>query len=171
MYNEKYHKNENLECCKKLKDCVKSLILLANIAGFIMLCILVKFSSDDDLDDCETILGLSIALLSVLCSYMFLSIVFFFCAKREKTGWKVVGIIALLLWIARYVLFVILMHYIESYNEKECKNNHKREDKEVKRLKRCFRGFAIIQIIIDSLGEIDDLIPDKEEKKNKGYYY
>ena len=84
MYNEKYHKNENLECCKKLKDCVKSLILLANIAGFIMLCILVKFSSDDDLDDCETILGLSIALLSVLCSYMFLSIVFFFLCKKGE---------------------------------------------------------------------------------------
>ena len=139
------------------------LSFLGNLAGFILLCILVKFSSSDDLKNIETIHGLSVALLIVLICYIILSAVLFAFKSKYKYGCESYGvlflaIIVLLLWIARYVLFVILNYYIGNYE----KGKYYDED-DYNKLKNCFSGFAILQIIIDAIGQIDNLISDEKD--------
>ena len=118
MYGYEY--KSYLSCCEKLKIFLKSLTLLGNLTGFILLCILVKFSSNDDLDDIGTIHGLSVASLIVVICYIILSAVLLTLKSQynnsSRSIWVLfLALIVLLLWIARYVLFVILIQNIESY--------------------------------------------------------
>ena len=101
----------------------------------------MKFSSNDDLDDIGTIHGLSVASLIVIICYIILSAVLVILMYQYKYSFETIRVLALslivlLLWIARYVLFVILIHNIESYQIDE-------ED-DYNKLKNCFRGFAIL---------------------------
>ena len=161
-----------IECCICIKNFIAVLKLLTNLAGFICLCILVNLSSgDDDFDNSNEILGLSIATLTVICVYVVLGIIAWrFRKKKDKICFKVLAVIVLLLWIARYTLFIILMHFIETCNLD--KKVRKKNKSKFNKLKDCFHAFAIIQIIVGAIEQVDNLIPDEEKLEEKiGYYY
>ena len=160
MYGYEYKRN--ISCCKNFKNFLKLLSFLGNLTGFILLCILVKFSSNDDLDDIGTIHGLSVASLIVIICYIILSVVLVILMSQYRYSSESIAVlglalIVLLLWIARYVLFVILIHNIESYQIEKYD-----DEDDYNKLKNCFRGFAILQIIIDAIGQIDNIIPEED---------
>lgn len=155
MYGYGDDKREN--CCTYCKIFIGFLKLLGNLAGFICLCILVNWSSGIDYDNVDVVHRLSIATLSITIAYIIFAIIFFALRKKEHAGVYVLTIFTLLLWIARYALFVILMNYIESCNLDKA-NIKKR--KKIKRLKRCFHAFAIIEIIVGAIEQIDTLVPE-----------
>ena len=126
-----YYKRQN--CCTNLKNFIALLRLLANIAGFICLCILVNWSSGVDYENLEKINKLSKATLSILCVYIFFAIICFKLKDKRHPCVYVLMIFTLLLWIARYALFVTLMCYVEGCDII-------REGKEIKlgNLKRSF---------------------------------
>lgn len=172
-----YQKNEvdfgRFECCKCFKHFLKFLTLLANLTQFILLCILIKLISNDDLEDdinnYGEILGLSIATLIVTCAYILLGgiylILFMIGLKKKNCLFFFLCSFLFLLWISRYILFVILMHYIESSDIETSYNNnfYKYKNDDINNLKNCFHGFAIVQIIVDAIGQLEYLIPDKDD--------
>ena len=143
--------------------------VIANVLGFVFLCLLVKYSSNDD-DDFDEIHGLSIALLVILCVYLLLSSIFmYFHKKSSDIPIIVLAVIILLLWISRYILFVLLMHFIEGSDIE--RYSKKRRNTDIDKLKTCCHAFAIIQIIVDAIGQLDNLIPEKEQSDKNIYVY
>ena len=131
-YSFRYYKTDYRCNCDCIKNALKVLTFLANVTGFVFLCLLVKYSSNDD-DDFDEIHGLSIALLVILCVYLLLSSIFMYFHKK-------------------------------SYSKK-------RRNTDVDKLKTCCHAFAIIQIIVDAIGQLDNLIPEKEQYDKNIYVY
>ena len=123
----------------------------------------------------QTIRKISIALLVVSLSYVVLYIIliiFFINATksyRNNCSAIIAGFSELLIyiaWIAKFVLSLILYHFIESgdigkYDDfLDCKNvREKYFDKfnDISKLRRCFLAFAILNIISESLDKANDL--------------
>ena len=158
MYRS-YYKREN--CCAKLKNFIALLRLLANIAGFICLCILVNWSSGIDYENLEKINKLSKATLSILCGYIFFAILYFEFKDKRHSCVYVLMIFTLLLWITRYALFVTLMYYVEGCDLD--KYNKRRKRDKIRKLKKVFHSFAIIEIITGALDQVDNLISEKSK--------
>ena len=154
-----YYKKQN--CCTNLKIFIAFLRLLANIAGFICLCILVNWSSGVDYENLEKINKLSKATLSILCGYIFFAIICFKLKDKRHPCVDVLMIFTLLLWIARYALFVTLMYYVEGCDLD--KYNKRRKRDKIRKLKKVFHSFAIIEIITGALDQVDNLISEKSK--------
>ena len=138
------------------------------MAGFICLCILVHLTSDEDyeFENSEEIHGISIATLVVLLVYIFLAGILWANRKKRHVCITLLAIITLLLWIARYILFILLMHFIENSDIEQLAN--KKRYSHLRKVKNCFHAFAILQIIVGALEQIENLIP--EDDKDNLYY-
>ena len=144
-----------------MKNFIALLKLLANIAGFICLCILVNWSSGVDYENLEKINKLSKATLSILCGYIFFAIICYKLKDKRHPCVNVLMIFTLLLWIARYALFVTLMYYVEGCDLD--KYNKRRKRDKIRKLKKVFHSFAIIEIITGALDQVDNLITEKSK--------
>lgn len=162
MYSDHYE-SPLKKCCKTLKGFIAFLKLLANLAGFICLCILVNWSYGVDYENLELINHLSIATLVVLCVYIVTAIIVYGLISKDirKPYSYVLMVFALLLWIARYILFVILMYNVEKCDLDLYKKKYKRS--KIKKLRNCFHAFAVMEIISGSLDQVDNLIPEFEK--------
>ena len=138
------------------------------MAGFICLCILVNWTSDEDyeFENSEEIHGISIATLVVLLVYIFLAGIFLAYRKKRNLCITILAIITLLLWIARYILFILLMHFIENSDIQQLAN--KKRYSHLRKVMNCFHAFAVLQIIVGALEQIENLIPDDD--KDNLYY-
>ena len=123
----------------------------------------------------QTIRKISIALLVVSLSYvvLFIILIIFFInankSYRNNCSAIIAGFSGLLIyiaWIAKFVLSLLLYHFIESgdigkYDDfLDCKNvREKYFDKfnDISKLRRCFLAFAILNIISESLDKAKDL--------------
>ena len=161
MYSYYHYQTGGQKCCRGMKYFIASLRLLANLAGFICLCILVNWSSGVNYENLDKIHKLSIATLTVLCAYILLAIICFKFREKKNPIIYFLFIITLLLWIARYVLFVILMYYVEGCNLE--KYNKKKKRSQIRKLRKVFHAFAIMEIITGSIDQVDNLIPEINE--------
>lgn len=159
-----YSQTPEKTCCITLKRFIDTLRLLSNITGFVLLCILVNWTHEVDYENLELIHHLSIATLVVLCVYIFIaSIVYYFIEKNTRNGCAYFFMIfVLLLWIARYILFVILMFNVEKCDLDSYNKKYKRS--KIENLRKIFHGFAVMEIISGSLDQLDNLIPELEKK-------
>jgi len=123
----------------------------------------------------QAIRKISIALLVVSLSYVVLYIIliifFINATKSYRNNCSAIiagfsGLLIYIAWIAKFVLSLILYHFIESgdigkYDDfLDCKNvREKYFDKfnDISKLRRCFLAFAILNIISESLDKAKDL--------------
>ena len=140
-----------------------------------------------------TIRRISIALMVVCVSFMALSLIKFFIkdSKKYKEGKStilkkilyLVDYLKLIAWIAKFVLSLILFHFIESsdigkYDSfLECryaKEKYFKKFTDVTKFRKCFLAFGIFNIISESLdkaayffNKCDKLENDDDEIDNK----
>ena len=159
MFNPCRYKSDREKCCKYMKNFIAFLKLLTNLAGFICLCILVNWSSGVDYKNLDIINKLSKATLSIKCGYIFFAIICFMVKDKKHPIVYALMIFTLLLWITRYALFVTLMYYVEGCDLD--KYNKRRKRDKIRKLKKVFHSFAIIEIITGALDQVDNLISEK----------
>ena len=136
-----------------------------------------------------TIRRLSIALMVVCVSYIAISIIKWCIkdSKKYKEGKNIilnnilffVNVLKLIAWIAKFVLSLILFHFIENsdigkYDSfLECpyvKEKYFKKFNDVNKFRKCFLAFGILNIISESIEEAKDLFKkcdklDKSESK------
>ena len=156
-----YYYRSGTNCCKAMKNFIAVLRLLANLAGLICLCILVNWSHGVSYENLDKIHKLSIATLTVLCVYIVLASICYKFRDKKNPIIYILMIVTLLLWIARYILFVILMYYVEGCNLE--KYNKMRKRSQIRKLKKVFHAFAIMEIISGAIDQVDNLIPEINE--------
>jgi len=169
MFNPCRYKSDREKCCKYMKNFIAFLKLLTNLAGFICLCILVNWSSGVDYKNLDIINKLSKATLSIKCGYIFFAIICFMVKDKKHPIVYALMIFTLLLWIARYALFVILMYYVEGCDLE--KYNKIRKRGKIRKLKNIFHSFAVIEIIVGAIEQIDSLIPELDKNDYPNYNY
>ena len=129
----------------------------------------------------QAIRKISIALTIVILSFIPLSIILSFILKKESNKKKliIISILILIFYIAKFVLSIILFHFIESgdigkYNDfLDCKNVRKeffKQFKDIVRLRKTFVAFAVLNIISESIDKAKELfeIDEKDIPINPG---
>ena len=115
----------------------------------------------------------SITLLVLTLSNIPLTILFIFIFKCSKTCAIFISLLAILVWIARIVISILLFYNVENgdiqkYDDfLDCKNvKTKYFDKfsDITKLRKCFLAFAVFSIISEVLGKLGELceIPDDD---------
>ena len=129
----------------------------------------------------ETIYGLCLALLLVMLAREALTIILIILIckdKYQKVAFIILGIIAILLWIAKFVLFIILFHYIENGDiEKyddflDCKNvrtEYFKNFTDVDKLRKCFIAFTVLNLLADIFDKVEKLFEPCSEQNLKIY--
>ena len=115
--------------------------------------------------------NLSISILVLSLSNIPLTILFIFISKCSKTCAILIGVLALLVWIARIVLSILLFYNVENGDiEKyddflDCKNvrtNYFDQFSDITKLRKCFLAFAVFSIISEILGKVGELCETAE---------
>ena len=129
----------------------------------------------------ETIYGLCLALLLVMLAREALTIILIILIckdKYQKVAFIILGIIAILLWIAKFVLFIILFHYIENGDiEKyddflDCKNVRTvyfKNFNDVDKLRKCFIAFTVLNLLADIFDKVEKLFEPCGQQNLKIY--
>ena len=129
----------------------------------------------------ETIYGLCLALLLVMLAREALTIILIILIckdKYQKVAFIILGIIAILLWIAKFVLFIILFHYIENGDiEKyddflDCKNvrtEYFKNFTDVDKLRKCFIAFTVLNLLADIFDKVEKLFEPCGQQNLKIY--
>ena len=129
----------------------------------------------------ETIYGLCLALLLVMLAREALTIILIILIckdKYQKLAFIILGIIAILLWIAKFVLFIILFHYIENGDiEKyddflDCKNvrtEYFKNFTDVDKLRKCFIAFTVLNLLADIFDKVEKLFEPCGQQNLKIY--
>lgn len=129
----------------------------------------------------ETIYGLCLALLLVMLAREALTIILLIliCKNKYKGVASIIlGIIAILLWIAKFVLFIILFHYIENGDiEKyddflDCKNvrtEYFKNFNDVDKLRKCLIAFTVLNLLADIFDKVEKLFEPCGQQNLKIY--
>ena len=114
----------------------------------------------------ETIRGISIALLVI---HLVLIPLVFLISVKNKDNFCVIAcaLLCFLVWIAKYVLFLILFHYFEKGdigkfdNFLDCKGVRKEFFKDkfsnVNKLRKCFIAFTVFNLLSDIFGKVESI--------------
>ena len=117
----------------------------------------------------ETIYELCIALLIVMLVRVVLSVVYYIYTCLDKSKGlldKIILILIMLLWIAKFVLFILIFHFIENGDiEKyddflDCKNvrtNYFKNFNDVDKLRKCFIAFTVLNLLSDIFDKVEKL--------------
>ena len=117
--------------------------------------------------------GLSISTMVVsLC--LFLGNAIGYCLTKKTSSKKLIplAIITILIWIARFVLSLVLFYYVENgdiqkYDDfLDCKNVRKsffKRFSDVSKLRKCFLAFGIFSLISEIIGKVEQLCNPPEE--------
>lgn len=128
----------------------------------------------------QVIRKINIALTVVILSFEVLSITFICSLQKNccenRVLFIIISILIFISYIAKFVLSLILYHFIESgdigkYDDfLDCKNVKKeffQKFKGIEGLRRVFLGFAILNIISESLDKAKELLEGYEKEKPK----
>ena len=120
----------------------------------------------------ETIRGISIALLVI--HLVLIPLVFLIAVNKDNFYGIACALLFFLVWIAKYVLFLILFHYFEKGdigkfdNFLDCKGVRKEFFKDkfsnVNKLRKCFIAFTVFNLLSDIFGKVENLCEPCEDK-------
>ena len=119
----------------------------------------------------ETIYGVSIALLVVILVHIVLTAICFvmlMCACK-LTGLvpNIIGIFTILFWIAKFILFILLFHYIENgdiekYDDfldcKYVRTSYFKKFHNIEKFRKCFIGFTILNLLAEIFDKVNNLL-------------
>ena len=127
----------------------------------------------------ETIYGLSIALLIVTLGVIAFSItVFIFLIKGKAICCAgIFAILILLCWIAKFILFILLFHFIENgdiekYDDfldcRYVRTKYFKKFNDIEKLRKCFLAFTIFNLLSEIFDKAEKLFESgaKAEKDN-----
>jgi len=118
----------------------------------------------------ETIYGLSLAILLVLLFQAALVILMCY-VKIKKCTIITFGIIAILLWIAKFVLFILLFHFIEvgdveKYDDfldcKYVRKDYFKSFNDVEKFRKCFIAFTVLNLLFEIFDKAEKLFQPLE---------
>ena len=118
----------------------------------------------------ETIYGISIALLIVILvhtvSTSIIWVMLIFSYKLTGLIPNIIGYVSLLSWIAKFILFILLFHFIENGDiEKyddflDCKHVRKsyfKKFNDIEKFRKCFISFTILNLLSEIFVKVNNL--------------
>ena len=127
----------------------------------------------------ETIYGISLALFIVTLLFVALTILYIFCKKKmNECVLNIFAIIGILLWITKFVLFILLFHYIENgdiekYDDfldcKYVRTKYFKKFNDVEKLRKCFIAFTVFNLLSEIFDRAEKLVEagSKELEENE----